>query len=346
MISDETLSDDALRRLPKAELHVHLDGSLRPGTMLELARERGVWMPAGEVGALARYMLVDDAASLEEYLERFALTLAVMQDADALERIAYECVIDHAVEGVDYVEVRFCPLLNTDRGLTADQVLDAALRGMRRAERETPIRSSLIVCALRSHEPRRTLDMAELAIAYRDQGVCGFDIAGGEAGHPVVDHREAFDHAAEANMPITIHAGEGFGPASIRQALDAGHARRIGHGTRLFEDPALLEEVRSRQIPLEVCLTSNVQTRVVPSHAEHPARRYSEVGIPISLGTDNRLMSGVTLVDEYRHARDSLGLTRDQLVAVARSGFEHAFVERETRALLLATFDAKVARLG
>jgi len=345
MTPQGALSDDALRRLPKAELHVHLDGSLRADTMLELASERGVPMPAGDVEALARYMVVDDAASLEEYLERFAVTLSVMQDADALERIAFECVMDHAAEGVRYVELRFCPLLNTERGLAPDAVLDAALRGMRRAEEHASIQSQLIVCALRSHEFARTLEMAELAIAYQNRGVCGFDIAGGEAGNPVVDHREGFDLAAEAGVPITIHAGEGFGPESIRQALEVGHARRIGHGTRLFEDPRLLEEVRSRGVPLEVCLTSNVQTRVVQSHREHPARRYADLGIPVTLGTDNRLMSGVTLVDEYRHARDHVLLTRDQLLAVARAGFEHAFIDESGRDALLATFDAETAQL-
>lgn len=342
-----TLSDDALRALPKAELHVHLDGSLRPATMIELARERDVSLPADEASALARYMVVDDAASLEEYLERFAVTLSVMQDADALERIAYECVLDHADEGVRHVEIRFCPLLNTDRGLTPDEVVEAALRGMRHAEEHaaSTIHSRLIVCALRSHPARQTRLMAELAVAYADRGVCGFDIAGAEAGHPVSDHVEAFDLAHRAGLPITIHAGEGFGPASIRQALELGHARRIGHGTRLREDPALLAEVVRRSVPLEVCLTSNVQTRVVARHRNHPAADYLRAGVPITLGTDNRLMSGVTLVDEYRHARDDLGLTAPELLAVARTGFEKAFVDDETRAAYLRIFDDETRTL-
>lgn len=346
MPADPHLSDDALRGLPKAELHVHLDGSLRPQTMIELAQERGVSLPAADAESLRRYMVVDDAASLEEYLERFAVTLSVMQDAPALERIAYECVLDHAAEGVRYVEVRFCPLLNTERGLTPADVLDAALRGLGHAaaHAETPIRAQLIVCALRSHTPRQTLEMAELAIEYTGRGVCGFDIAGAEAGNPVSDHREAFDRAHVAGVPITIHAGEGFGAESIRQALELGHARRIGHGTRLREDPALLGEVVRRGIPLEVCLTSNVQTRVVGRHAEHPAGEYLRAGVPISLGTDNRLMSGVTLVDEYRHARDDLGLTAEEIVRVARTGFEHAFLEEDERERQLRVFDDHVAR--
>ena len=345
---DVGLTDGALRTLPKAELHVHLDGSLRPATMIELARERGVALPASDAPSLERYMVVDDAASLEEYLERFAVTLSVMQDAAALERIAYECVLDHAHEGVRYVEIRFCPLLNPELGLRPDEVVEAALNGMERAatHAETSIRAQLIVCGLRSHASARTLEMAELAVAYRDRGVCGFDIAGAEAGHPVSDHADAFDLAHAAGMPITIHAGEGFGPESIHQALELGHACRIGHGTRLQEDAQLEAQVARERIPLEVCLTSNVQTRVVAGHTAHPAARYLRSGIPISLGTDNRLMSGVTLVDEYRHARDDLAFSREELLSVARAGFEHAFVDAPTREKLLTAFDAEVAGLA
>ena len=335
---------DPLSDLPKAELHVHLDGSLRPSTLLELARERGVTLPVHDVVELRRHMVVDDAASLEEYLERFAITLSVMQDAEALERIARECVLDHLPDGVRYVELRFCPLLNTDGGLGPDEVLDAALAGMRKAEAEaaaagTPITSSLIVCGLRSHDGARTREMAELAVAYRERGVCGFDIAGAEAGHPVADHVEAFETAARAGLPVTIHAGEGFGSPSIRQALELGHARRIGHGTRLGEDSGLLDEVRRRGIALEVCLTSNVPTGVVRSIAAHPAASYLRAGVAVTLCTDNRLMSGVTLLDEYRSARDALGLAEDELCRIARTGFEHAFVDEATRAALLADFD-------
>ncbi len=350
MTPDGGYSDHALHRMPKAELHVHLDGSLRPGTMLELARERGVSMPADDEHGLRSYMVVEDAASLEEYLERFATTLSVMQDTEALERITRECVLDHATEDVRYLEIRFCPLLNTEAGLRPDQVLEAAVTGMRNGEIEArslgrSIRANLIVCALRSHDPPRTRATAELAIEFMDRGVCGFDLAGAEAGHPVADHAEAFDLAADAGLPITIHAGEGYGPESIRQALEQGHARRIGHGTRLFEDPRLVEEVRRRGVPLEVCLTSNTQTRVVARREEHPVRDYVRAGISVVLGTDNRLMSGVTLTDEYRHARDDLGLDPTELRAVARAGFEHAFIDEVTRSELLEQFSAGLAGL-
>ena len=337
--------------LPKAELHVHLDGSLRASTMFELAAERDVALPASTAKDLASYMFVRNAKSLEEYLERFDFTLAVMQDAEALERISYELVLDHAEENVRWVEIRFCPQLNRRQGLGVDEVLDAALRGMRRAEADVAssgghIGSGIIVCGLRSHQAHTTSETAEAAVAFADRGVCGFDLAGAEAGHPVSDHQDAVDRAHAGGLPITLHAGEGFGPESIRQALDLGHARRIGHGTRLGEDPKLLARVRGDRIPLEVCLTSNVQTGVVPSLEQHPAASYLRGGVPITLSTDNRLMSGVTLTDEYANARDALGLTRGELSAVARTGFEEAFLSETIRTALLRDFDAETARLN
>lgn len=337
---------DRLHRLPKAELHVHLDGSLRPATLFELAHEQDVPLAADTVEALADYMVVSDATSLEEYLERFGVTLSVLQSAEALERVAYELALDHAAENVRYVEVRFCPILNTGGGLGADEVLDAALAGLRRAEAEVDVKANVIVCALRTLDPMRSVELAELAAGYLDRGVCGFDIAGAESGFPVRDHAEAFERAARSGVPITIHAGEGYGPESIRQALELGHARRIGHGTRLHEDRELFEELRRRRIPLEVCLTSNVQTGVVDSISAHPARRYLLAGVPLTLSTDNRLMSGVTLTDELRNAEVELGLGWAELCRVARAGFEHAFADTAVKVGLLEDFDAAVGELG
>jgi adenosine deaminase len=334
-MAEARVADDSLLRLAKAELHVHLDGSLRPATMLELARERGVDLPADDTESLAAYMLVSNAASLEDYLERFHLTLAVMQDAEAIERIAYELAEDHASENVRYVEARFAPVLNTRSGLSGEAVLDAALAGLKRAEADFAVHTAIIVCALRSLPPGSSLQMAELAVAYKGRGVCAFDVAGAEAGFPVRTHLEALQTAAEAALPITIHAGEGFGAVSIRQAVELGRAGRIGHGTRLLEDPELLAQVRDAGIPLEVCLTSNVQTRVARSYAEHPARLYFDEGLRICLCTDNRLMSGVTLTREYEHARDDVGFSYEELVTVARNGFEAAYAPEALKAALV-----------
>jgi adenosine deaminase len=339
-------TSDRLHRLPKAELHVHLDGSLRASTMAELAKDRGVVLPTLDPDALCAHMVVSDAHSLEEYLERFVLTLEVMQDAEALERIAYELVEDHAAENVRYVEVRFCPALCTRDGLQPDEVLDAVLEGIRRAQADHPVDTRVIVCALRTLDPSVSVTMAELALAYRDRGVVAFDLAGAEAGNPVREHLEAFSLIHHAGLPVTVHAGEGFGAPSIEEAVYLARARRIGHGTRLFEDPGLLAHVRDQGIPLEVCLTSNVQTGVTASYADHPVRRYRDEGIPVVLCTDNRLMSGVTVTDEYRHAEEYLGLSWDELVSIARTGFACAFADDGTRAALLGSFGEEVKHLA
>jgi len=339
-------TDAFLRALPKAELHVHLDGSLRAGTMAALARDRGVELPSHEPGALAAHMLVSDAHSLEEYLARFVLTLAVMQDAEALARKAYELAEDHARESVRYVEVRFYPALCTQEGMLPHEVLEAVLRGLARAEGDFPVLTRVIVCALRTLDPVVSVEMAALAVAYRDRGVVGFDLAGAEAGNPVDEHLEAFGLAGAADLACTVHAGEGFGAPSVHQAVHLAGATRIGHGTRLREDPELEALVRSRRIPLEVCLTSNVQTTVAPSYAAHPVRRYADLGIPVVLCTDNRLLSGVTLTDEYRHARDHLGFGRQELLRIARTGFEVAFAEPWQREAMLEGFDAEVRKLA
>ncbi len=340
-----TASDEVLFRLPKAELHVHLDGSLRATTLAELAKDRGAPLPVYDELALGSHMLVSDAASLEEYLARFALTLSVMQDADALERIAFELVEDHAAENVRYVEMRFCPGLHTTDGLTLDAVMEAVLGGTARGQTETGTRARVIVCALRSLPASESVSMARTAARFAAGEVAAFDLAGAEKGFPARDHLDAFEIARDAGLPVTVHAGEGYGAPSLRQAIVDVGAERIGHGTRLAEDPELEEVVRHRGIPLEVCMTSNVQTRVASSLSEHPAREYLDRGVSISLCTDNRLMSGVTLTEEYRNARDHLGFTPDQLRDVARAGFEHAFVDSAERARLLDDFDRDVAQL-
>lgn len=337
---------DLVRALPKAELHVHLDGSLRPDTMLELAREGGVDLPADTPEALATAMVADDAADLDEYLKRFSWTLSVMQTAPALERIAHELALDHHAENVRHVEVRWSPKLNTEAGLPLDEALLAPIRGLERAAEETGISWGVIVCALRHWDPSVSCELAELAVAHRKAGVVGFDLAAGEAGNPAAHHADAFTIAARGDLARTVHAGEAWGADSIRQALVEGRAHRIGHGTRLREDPALARYLRDHRICLEVCLTSNVQTRVTGSVAEHPVRSYYDIGIPVSFATDNRLVSGTTLSREYALAHEHLGFTPRELATVARTGFEHAFLPLDTKWELLADVDRELDLLG
>jgi len=337
---------DQLCRLPKAEQHCHLDGSLRPATLLELAREHAVHVPAETAEALAGYMHAHDARHLEDYLERFELTISVMQTEVALERIAYELCEDAVADGIWYLEVRNAPLLNTRSGLSVEAALEAALRGFQRAERELGIVVRFILCALRQLDPSVSLEMARLAVASRDRGVVAFDLAGPEAGNPAAAHAAAFIFARDHDLAVTVHAGEGDGGSSVRQAVHACGAHRIGHGTRLFEDESLTNFVTDHRIPLEICLTSNVQTQAVASYESHPLRSYFDRGMVVTLNTDNRLMSATTLTDEFWHASRHLGFTWDELCAMAIAGFETAFLPWEQRVSLVARAQAEIASLS
>ena len=334
-----------LRRLPKAELHCHLDGSVRPSTLLELGRDHHVPMPADDVDALREFMVVRDAQNLEDYLTRFDITLSVMQTAESLERIAYELAEDAAAEGVRYIEMRYSPVLNTRHDLTLGDTVEAALRGVERAQRDHGIVSRLIICALRNLSPGISMELARLAVDYRGRGVVGFDLAGGERGHPASEHARAFEHAREHGLACTCHAGEGAGAHSVREAVYACGAQRIGHATRLIEDAALTEDLNERHVALEICLTSNVQTHATESYEAHPFRRYFDAGMNVVLNTDNRLMSGTTLTDEYIHAAERLDFSFDELCAVALNGFESAFLSDDERAMLIGQAKADIAIL-
>jgi adenosine deaminase len=338
------LTKETLRRWPKAELHVHLDGALRPATMLELARAQGIRLPADTPQGLAQAMLVRDAKSLEEYLQKYEITLSVLQTAAALERVAYEFVVDVAAEQVRYVEVRYSPLLHRP-ALTLAEAIEAPLRGIRRAEAETGTKVGLIVCGIRTRPPAESLELARAAADYRAAGVIAFDLAGAERGHPARDHRAAFEYAAAHGMACTCHAGEGDGPQSIHQALHDCGARRIGHGTRLGEDPGLLDEVVQRRIPLEMCLSSNVHTHTVATVAEHPFRRYLQQGVVVTLNTDGRLTDGITLTDEYYLAHAALGLSQDELARVVLNACESAFLPEYEKVALVSRVQSELEAL-
>lgn len=339
------ISRDLLRRLPKAELHCHLDGSVRPSTLLDLGREYDRPMPAPDAELLADYMRVDDARSLEDYLERFGITLSVMQTEPALERIAYELADDAARDGVRYLEVRYAPVLNVREGLSLEQAVEAPLRGLARAEQEHGVTGRVIVTAIRNMAPSVSQELAELAVAYKHRGVVGFDLAGGEAGNPARAHVRAFEYARSHDLACTCHAGEGDGAESVREAVHVCGAHRLGHATRLIEDTSLTDYCNDRRIALEICLTSNVQTRAASSYAAHPFREYFDRGLNVVLNTDNRLMSGVTLTDEYHHAASSLGFSFDELSRVALNGFESAFLPHEERQRLVASATAEIRAL-
>lgn len=349
----EKLSLDEIRSWPKAELHCHLDGSLRLATMLDIAQKENKKdvLPAQseeELEAILRQ--IDESETLEAYLAWFRYSIPLMQSKEALARIAYELAEDCARENVRYVEVRYGPILHTEEGLSLEAVNDAVLDGLKQAERDFGIRTGVIICGLRDRYESASLRQAELAVAYRTRGVVGFDLAGGEAGNPPKHHLHAFYYARNQLLNLTIHAGESWGPDSIRQALFFCGAHRIGHGTTLYQDPDLLQYFVDHQIPLEICPTSNVQTHVVPSLEQHPMRTYIDAGVPVTINTDNRLFSRTTSSDELFRTSRALGLTRDELVQITLNGFRSAFLpwderlqlEEEAASVLLDTKESAV----
>jgi adenosine deaminase len=332
----EIPSEDFIRSLPKVELHCHLDGSLRLETIWDLARSRGVALPADSLEEL-RVLFSPQKTSrdLVEYLKRFDYTLAVLQDAEALNRAAYELAIDNAAENVLYMEVRYSPILHTRKGLKLTQVMNAVLDGLTRAEREVDIKTGVIVCGIRNISPDTSLRLAELTVAYKHQGVVGFDLAGFEDHYPAKDHNNAFYLIRKNNINCTVHAGEAYGPDSIKQALHNLNTHRIGHGTRLKEDGDLLNYVNDHRIPMEICVSSNLQTGAVNSLEEHPLRLYYDWGLRVTLNTDNRLMSDTTLTKEYMIACQAFGLTKRDLKNIIIMGFKSAFMPHKNKVSFL-----------
>jgi adenosine deaminase len=335
---DPDLSREAVRAWPKAELHCHLDGSLRLSSMLDMAQEQGKTnrLPADDEDALReRLREVDTSETLEDYLTWFRYALPLLQSEDALRRAAYELAEDNARENVRYLEVRFAPILHTEEGLALERVVDVVLEALREAERNLDLETALIICGLRDRYESASLRQAELAAAYRNRGVVAFDLAGGEAGNPPKPHLPAFHHARNHLLNLTVHAGESWGPDSIRQALFVCDAHRIGHGTSLYRDPNLKQYFADHQIPLEVCPTSNVQTGVVDSYEGHPLAEYVESGIPVTINTDNRLFSRTSVTDELWRVHTRCGVGAEALREIALNGFRYAFLPWEQKQKLL-----------
>jgi adenosine deaminase len=332
-----------LREMPKAELHLHLDGSLRVGTALELARTRGVDAPttwAGMFGALVAPEVCRDQAEL---IRAFDLPIALLQDAEALERITAELVETKAAEGVRYVEIRWAPLLHVRRGLSAANGIDAVVRGAEGAAARTGTVVRLICTAMRSHEPDANLELAGVAARFRDRGLMGWDCAGPEEAFPdPLVHARAFEAARAGGLRITLHAGEWGGAAQVRRALEL-HPERIAHGVAAADDPALVDELIARRVCLDLCPTSNVQASIVPSHEAFALARLHRAGAPVTLNTDDTTVSDITLVEEYARALEHIGLTLPELWAIDRFALDVAFADEPTLAPLRREFDAWAA---
>ncbi|HEX4452150.1 MAG TPA: adenosine deaminase [Kofleriaceae bacterium] len=340
----ESLSLELIKRLPKTDLHCHLDGSLRLDTVLDLARQQGVKLPTFDRAGLFDMLYAGEhVTSLDDYLRAFDITLSVMQREDALERIAYELAEDAHREHVRYLEVRYCPLLHVREGLRPAQVVEAVLRGLRSAKRELGIRYGVILCAIRSQPQEQSLRIAELCVAFKNRGVVAFDLAGSEINNPAKIHRAAFQLVIDNNINCTAHAGESFGPDSVHQAIHKCGAHRIGHGTRLVENGDLLNFVNDHRIPLEVCPSSNVQTRAAASWEAHPVDFYVDYGLRITINTDNRLMSDTTVSKELHLCHRHFGWSLDTIKDIVISGFKSAFMPYREKADLVAEITRELA---
>ena len=344
-----TPTAEQIAAAPKILLHDHLDGGLRPATVTELADQVGHELPAGGADALATWFRDSaDSGSLERYLETFDHTVGVMQTPEALGRVARECALDLAADGVVYAEVRYAPEQHLEAGLGLDEVVDAVEAGFREGEAEAAesgrhIRIGTLVTAMR--HAARSLEIAELAVRHRDRGVVGFDIAGAEAGYPPSRHLDAFDYLHRENFPVTIHAGEAFGLPSIWEAVQVCGADRLGHGVRIADDVGgqgssaplgrLAGWVRDKRIPLEMCPSSNVQTGAAASIAEHPITRLKDLRFRITLNTDNRLMSGTSMTREMTLLVEEAGWTLGDLRWVSVNALKSAFIPFDERLALI-----------
>jgi adenosine deaminase len=318
---------EVVERLPKTDLHVHLDGSLRLSTILDLAEKGRIELPARDEDGLRRAMnLGQNCGSLVEYLKAFDVTLRVLQTAESLTRAAYELAEDAARENVRYMEVRYSPMLHTRRGLRLTTVVEAVLEGLRAAQDKYKIESNVILCGIRNVSPESSLEMAELAVAYKNRGVVGFDLAGAEYDHPAKHHRAAFQLVRDNNINVTIHAGEAYGPESIHQAIHVCGAHRIGHGCRLREDGDLLHYLNDHRVTLECCPSSNVQTGAIRDLASHPIKLYKNLGLRVTVNTDNRLVTDTTVSKELWLCHKVLGFSMTDLKQVVLSGFKSAFL--------------------
>lgn len=334
------------RALPKAELHLHLDGCLRPATVVELAQQQGVRLPSFQLAQLMQYLVAPpDCASLVEYIQYFGLQIAVMQTEAALERVTCELCEDLAGENVRYVEIRYAPLLHTRRGLAPDQVIGATLRGWEAGRSAFGLEGGLIVCAMRDMDPAENAQLAATATTFAGKGVLGFDVAGDEAGFAVTLHREAFAVARAGGLGITAHAGEAAGAESVEAALTLGVAR-IGHGVRAREDPALVRRVAQEGVQLDLCPTSNVGTKAVRSLAEHPLPAFLDAGVKVTISTDSRTVANTTLAQEYALSAQAFGLTAETLWDINLQALRGAFAAPEARRRLEARFEHERAASG
>lgn len=323
---------DQIIKIPKVELHCHLDGSIRTESIIDQAKIDDVNIPSKNIQTLNSIIkIIGQESSLEDYLEKFKITLSVMQTPGALERFAFELIEDVYKENVVYIEVRFSPIFHTNSGMTTETSIRSVNKGLKKGEKKYGVKSCIIICGIRNMHPETSFKLAKLAIKHKSHGVVGFDLAGPENYFPAKNHKKSFKLVKENGLKCTIHAGEAKGPSSIHQAIYDCGADRIGHGTRLHEDSKLLNMIKTKKIPLEICLTSNWQTNCIDSLKEHPLKLYYELGLIISLNTDNRLISNTNLINEMRLVNNLFGFDLKDFKNITIMSMKSAFINNSIK---------------
>lgn len=327
---------EKIKNIPKAELHCHIDGSLRPSTIIELLRKNNLLLPTSNLDSMEdNFKINGNCNSLKEYLDKFDFPIKVMQKKEDLYRVTFELIEDAQKDGIRYIELRFAPYFHTAEGLKVEEVVETVLSAMKAAEKKYDIYSGLILCIMR-HEPiSKAIDVVNLAKRYMKNGVVAVDLAGNESDFPPEIHKAAFDIAYANGLNITIHAGETGICENIMKSISILHATRIGHGVFAYKDSKTLDYLVKNQITLEMCPKSNVDTKAVASYKNHPIKRYLESGLRITLNTDNRTVSNLNLVDEYMNLVNILGFTEAQIVQVIKNGILSSFCSEDLRNKLL-----------
>ncbi len=335
------------KQLPKVDLHRHLDGSLRVETIYNLAKEQNYKLPTDSIEELKNYVQVpENCNSLGEFLKKFETFYALLEKPEAMERVAYEVSEDAYNDNVTYCEFRFAPVLQAKGGHSMEEILDAVLRGLEKAHNEFDIINPLILCCYRSESAESSLETVNLALKYRDRGIVGVDLAGDEEHFPAEIHKEAFDLAKKENLNITVHAGEVGPPSNMKEAIEILHSNRIGHGIRLPEDRELLDFFVEKQIPLEVCPTSNVHTNAVKSYSEHPLKNLINAGVNVTINTDDPGVSNITLSDEYNLLIEKFNLDFKTIKKIMFNGINSSFTTNERKTKLKENLEQKLNELN
>lgn len=335
--------------LPKIDLHLHLDGSVLPETVWELAHQQGVPLPAEDLAGLRQFIVVTaDCRSVNDYLARFELPLQILQDAAALQRVTRELICLLADQGLAYAEIRFAPQLHLRRGLTQQDAVEAVLAGRQEGLAARPgMMAGILLCCMcvgpHTANRQQNLETVRLAAEYLGSGVVGLDLAGAEGLVPLADFGFLFEQARRLQLPFTCHAGDSQGPDTVRDALNFG-ARRIGHGHHIFDDPALCARAARDGVTLEICPTSNIQCQSQPGYARHPAKKLLQMGVPVTINTDNMILSGIDLDIEYAHCLEEMGFTRAELVQMLVNSARAAFLPAEEKLKLIARIQAAGAQ--